>query len=69
MSGIIRDITGEVTHDPAVPEASVTATAAATLIASSFSTANRARDHDIRSARFLDAERHPDITFTAGTLS
>ena len=65
VSGSMRVITGEVTLDPAIPEASVTAT----LSASSFSTGNRARDRDIRSARFLDAERHPDITFTAGTLS
>ncbi len=65
MSGNMRVITGEVTLDPAIPEASATAT----LSASSFSTGNHARDRDIRSARSLDAERHPDITFTAGTLS
>jgi polyisoprenoid-binding protein YceI len=65
VSGSMRVITGEVTLDPAIPQASV----AATLSASSFSTGNRARDRDVRSARFLAAERYPDITFTAGTLS
>jgi polyisoprenoid-binding protein YceI len=65
VSGTMAVTGGEITVDPAAPHASVTATTSA----ASFSTGNRARDRDIRSARFLDAERYPDITFTAGTLS
>ena len=53
------------TVDPAVPRAMVTAT----VNAASFSTGNRARDRDIRSAKFLHAEQYPHITFRAGTLS
>lgn len=64
VAGTVRVASGEITIDPGVPRASVTAT----LSASSFATGNRARDRDVRSARFLDTERHPDITFTAGTL-
>lgn len=53
---------GEVTLDPAVPRASVTVT----LSAASWRTGTRARNRDIRSPRFLHAERYPDITFRAG---
>jgi polyisoprenoid-binding protein YceI len=56
---------GEITVDPAVPQAAVTAV----LSAASFGTGSRARDRDIRSPRFLDAAQYPDITFQAGTLS
>ena len=41
----------------------------AVVSAASFSTGSRARDRDVRSARFLDTAQYPDITFQAGTLS
>jgi polyisoprenoid-binding protein YceI len=65
VSGSMRVISGEVTVDPAAPQASVTAT----LSAASSSTGNRARNNDIRSARFLNAQTYPDIPFSAGRLS
>ena len=65
VTGTMQVTSGEVTVDPAVPQASVTAT----LSASSFSTGNRARDRDVRSAKFLDTGQYPEITFTAETLS
>jgi polyisoprenoid-binding protein YceI len=61
VSGTLRVTAGDVSVDPA--------SVSAILSASSFSTGSRARDRDIRSAKFLDAERYPDITFTAGTLN
>ncbi|OEV06676.1 hypothetical protein AN219_33845 [Streptomyces nanshensis] len=36
------------------------------IAAASFDTGNRARDAAVRSARFLDAGRHPVMTFDAG---
>lgn len=64
VSGTMRVGSGEIAVDPTASQASVTVT----LSASSFSTGNRARDRDVRSAKFLNAERYPDITFTGGTL-
>jgi len=40
----------------------------AVLAADSVTTGNPRRDDDVRSARFLDAAAHPDITFTADRL-
>jgi len=65
VSGTMSVASGEMTVDPAVPQARVTAT----MSAASFSTGNRARDRDVRSAKFLHAEQYPHITFRAGTLS
>jgi polyisoprenoid-binding protein YceI len=65
VSGTMAVTSGEITVDPAVPQAVVTAV----LSAASFSTGSRARDRDVRSARFLDTTHYPDITFQAGTLS
>ena len=64
VSGTLAVTGGEITIDPAVPQASVTAS----ISAASFSTGNQARDRDARS-RFLHAGQYPDITFQAGTLS
>jgi polyisoprenoid-binding protein YceI len=36
--------------------------------AASFHTGGRQRDADVRSARFLDVERHPTMTFTSQRL-
>lgn len=65
VHGTMEVAGGEITVDPAIPHASVTVT----LSAASFSTGNDRRDRDVRSARFLDAEHYPDITFAARTLS
>jgi polyisoprenoid-binding protein YceI len=65
VSGTMAVTSGEITVDPAVPQAAVTAV----ISAASFSTGSRARDRDVRSARFLDTTHYPDITFQAGTLS
>ena len=64
VSGTMAVTGGEITIDPAVPRASVTAT----ISAASFRTGNRARDRDAR-ARFLHTGQYPDITFQARTLS
>jgi polyisoprenoid-binding protein YceI len=64
VSGTMAVTSGEMTIDPAVPQATVTAV----LGAASFSTGSRTRDRDVRSAKFLDTAQHPHITFRAGTL-
>lgn len=40
----------------------------AALATGSFTTGNSRRDDDVRSAKFLDAAAHPDITFTSDRL-
>ncbi len=64
-SGTLAVVGGEITIDPAIPHATVTAT----ISAASFSSGNRARDRDVCSPRFLHAGQYPDITFRAGTLT
>lgn len=64
VAGTMRVGTGEVVVDPAIPQASV----AATVNAASFHTGNGRRDDDVRSARFLDAQKYPEFTFRADTL-
>ncbi len=56
---------GQIDVDPAVPQATVTAT----ISAASFSTDNPRRDNDIRSPRFLHAGKYPEFSYRAGTLS
>ena len=56
---------GELTMDPGRGQATVTAV----ISAASFSTGNRARDRDVRSAKFLDTGQYPDIVFRGETLS
>jgi polyisoprenoid-binding protein YceI len=58
-------IDGQVDVDPAVPQATVTAT----ISAASFSTDNPRRDNDVRSPRFLDVGTYPEISYRAGSLS
>lgn len=65
VSGTMAVTSGEITTDPAVPQATVTAV----VSAASFHTGNRVRDRDVRSPKFLDTGQYPDITFRAGTLS
>jgi polyisoprenoid-binding protein YceI len=56
---------GLIDLDPAVPQATVTAT----ISAASFSTDNPRRDNDIRSPRFLHAGKYPEVSYRAGALS
>jgi polyisoprenoid-binding protein YceI/predicted MFS family arabinose efflux permease len=65
VTGTMTITSGNISIDPAVPRATVTAT----ISAASFSSGNRARDRDVHSPRFLHADQYPDITFRAGTLS
>jgi polyisoprenoid-binding protein YceI len=65
VTGTMAITSGEISIDPAVPHAAVTAT----ISPASFSSGNRARDRDVRSPRFLHVHQYPDITFRAGTLS
>jgi polyisoprenoid-binding protein YceI len=44
-------------------------TASAVIDASSFHTGNGARDKDVKSANFLHAGEHPQITFTSTELA
>jgi polyisoprenoid-binding protein YceI len=56
---------GHLDIDPAAPRATV----AAAIDAASFTTDNPRRDDDIRSPRFLHAEKHPEFNFLARSLS
>jgi polyisoprenoid-binding protein YceI len=56
---------GEVDVDPAVPQATVTAA----IAAASFTTDNPRRDDDIRSPRFLHADKYPELNYRAATLT
>lgn len=64
VTGSVAVAYGDITVDPAVPSASVTVT----MHVASFNSGNRFRDWEVRSARFLNSKRHPDIIFRAGTL-
>lgn len=55
---------GQIDVDPAGPRAMVTAA----VSAASFSTDNPRRDRDIRSPRFLQADKYPVLAYRAGTL-
>ncbi len=46
-----------------------TSTVRATIAADSVDTGLAARDNTVRSTRYLDAARHPDITFTANGVA
>jgi polyisoprenoid-binding protein YceI len=65
VTGTVVIQTGEIVVDSAGLGASVHAT----LSAASFDTDNPTRDHQVRSAKFLDVERYPTLAFRADTLS
>jgi len=72
VPGEFERFRGEVTYDPARPEAT---RIAATIDVASLNTREAKRDSDLRSALFFDAENHPEMTFVsqhvrpaAGTL-
>lgn len=64
VPGTMAVASGEITVDSAVPQAAVTAV----IGAASFSTGSRARDRDVRSARFLNTRRYPQIIFQGGNI-
>ncbi len=55
-------ITGEIELDPAQPE---TAKVRLAIPAATIDTGDEKRDGHLRSADFLDAEKHPEMTFTS----
>ncbi|ETX28560.1 YceI family protein [Roseivivax isoporae] len=60
--GRFSDVQGSFVYDP---EANELGDVTATIGAGSVDTDHEARDTHVRSADFLDAEAHPEITFTA----
>lgn len=60
--GRFSDVEGQFTFDPETNEAG---DISARIGAASVDTGQDARDEHVRSADFLDAEAHPDITFTS----
>jgi polyisoprenoid-binding protein YceI len=65
VTGRFRDFAGTITYDPQNPAA---ARARATIKTASIDTDNDRRDNHLRGADFFEAEKYPEITFTAGRL-
>lgn len=65
VTGTIQVTSGEILIDLATAKTAVTAT----MSAASFSSGNARRDRDVRSAKFLHVEAHPELTFRAGNLT
>lgn len=65
VTGRFRDFAGTITYDPRNPAA---ARARATIKTASIDTDNDRRDNHLRGADFFEAEKYPEITFTAGRL-
>ncbi len=61
VTGTFRVISGEITIADPVTDS----TASAVIDAGSFHTGLAARDKDVKSANFLHAEQHPQITFAS----
>ncbi|HEY7146235.1 MAG TPA: YceI family protein [Streptosporangiaceae bacterium] len=65
IAGSFRLISGQITiTDPLTSSA-----ASAVIDAASFHTGGAARDKDVKSANFLHASEHPQITFTSAQLA
>ena len=64
VQGTVALHPGQIRVARPVEQSSVTAV----LAADSFTTGNSRRDADVRSAKFLDAAAHPDITFASDRL-
>ena len=64
VQGTLALRTGQIRVARPVEQSSVRAA----LATGSFTTGNSRRDDDVRSAKFLDAAAHPDITFTSDRL-
>ncbi|HEV2735701.1 MAG TPA: YceI family protein [Longimicrobiaceae bacterium] len=65
VTGRFRDFAGTITYDPRNPAA---ARAQATIKTASIDTDNDRRDNHLRSADFFEADKYPEITFTAGRM-
>jgi polyisoprenoid-binding protein YceI len=61
VTGTFRLISGEIT----IADPVTSSTASAVIDASSFHTGNAARDKDVKSANFLHAGEHPQISFAS----
>src|ERR1700677_989307 len=62
VRGAFTKVSGTVQYDPANPSK---ASIQATIDAASVDTRVEMRDNDLRSPRFLDAQKYPTITFTS----
>lgn len=65
VTGSFRLISGEIT----IADPVTSSTASAVIDAASFHTGGAARDNDVKSANFLHAGEHPQITFTSTQLA
>ncbi len=64
VRGTFRQVDGAIVIGPSLGDCSTTAT----MRADSVDTGVAPRDADLRSAGFLDAEHHPDLTFTSSAV-
>lgn len=64
VHGTFREIDGAIVIGPSLRDCTTTAT----MRADSVDTGVAARDDDLRSGGFLDAEHHPDLTFTSSAV-
>ena len=64
VTGTMRLKSGEIIADPTASQTSVTAT----VSAATFDTGNVRRDRDVKSAKFLAVEQHPELAFHAADL-
>ncbi len=62
VRGTFQKVSGEVTYDPARPEATAISVS---IDVASIDTREEKRDAHLRSADFFDVERHPAITFAS----
>lgn len=65
VTGNFRVLSGEIT----IADPVTSSTASAVIDASSFHTGLEARDKDVKSANFLHAAEHPEITFASTDLA
>lgn len=66
VQGMFRQFKGTVSFDEADPSAS---SVSATIQTASIDTNLEARDKDLRSARFFDAEKFPNLTFVSKSVT
>jgi polyisoprenoid-binding protein YceI len=65
VRGHFNDYAGTISVDPAKPES---ASVEFTIKAATIDTANEGRDKDLRTAKFFDVEKFPDITFKSSKV-
>ena len=65
VHGSFRPVSGEIT----ITDPVTSSTASAVIDAASFHTGGAARDKDVKSANFLHADEHPQITFSSTGLA